>query len=388
VKIDKPEVKRGLEMFGGKRLPIRKAVDALERAIIDVPMGQPAFADNRYSPFKLSKDHFLPLPKRMPVRKIAFIDGGRAELVSAPNFSIGLNRVYFGLFQGDQRLEPTNIPSKIDFFTICYAAVSGKDITYKTELVPLEEDWNDLLPDKKDLQFNSFDRTLMTGYQRVSINRILDVARAFTEWRLNKYVIDLELDEGDVTVRDGTLQTFVTHESKYSNEAYKAALNKGVYFTAVSKTSTLFTDTGQPLFSSIRILSETSELKNQPWYYYPIVNINHPNHKAEMFAVKFHENSDHVFRFEILKDQVIKQNLGKVEFVLSALAANSRDIGFPGYPYGLVDADRFARVQMSEKNTREFQFRAVLSSQKSVWEKISKFMKSSDSHEILNKLIR
>jgi hypothetical protein len=320
--------------------------------------------------------------------KLAFIDGGRAELLSAPNFSIGLNRVYFGLFQGDQRLEPTNIPSKIDFFTVCYATVRGDDITYKTELVPFEEEWNDFLPDKTDLQFSSFDRTLMTGYQRVSINRILDVARAFAEWRFSKFIIDLELEAGDVTVRDGTLQTFVTNESKYSEEAYDAALNKGVYFTAVSKTSTLFTDTGQPLFPSIRILSETSGLKDQPWYYYPIVNISHPGHRAEMFAVKLHENSEHVFRFEVLKDQVKKHNLGEIEMILSALSANSRDIGFPGYPYGLIDADRFARVQMSEKTAREFQFRAVLSSQKSVWEKISKFVKSSDAHEILNKLIR
>lgn len=375
-------------MFGEKGLPMRKAVDALKRAIVDVPMGQPSFGDNRYSPFKLRTNRFFPLPRRITDGKVAFVDGGRAELLSAPNFSIGLNRVYFGLFQGNQRLEPTNIPSKIDFFTVCYAVVSGDEITYKTELVPFEEDWKDFLPDRIDLQFSSCDRTLMTGFQRVSINRILDVARAFAEWRFSKFIIDLELEKGDILVRDGTLQTFVTNESEYSNEAYEAALKKGVYFTAISKTSTLFTDTGQPLFPSIRILSEASMFKEQPWYYYPIVNISHPNHKAEMFAVKLHENSEHVFRFEVLKDQVTRHNLGEIELVLSALAANSRDIGFPGYPYGMIDADRFARIQMSEKTAREFQFRAVLSSQKSVWEKISKFVKSSDAHEILNKLIR
>jgi len=375
-------------MFEEKSLPIRKVVDALGRAIVDVPMGQPSFGDDRYSPFELRTDRFFPLPKRMTDGKVAFIDGGRAELLSAPNFAIGLNRVYFGLFHGDKRIEPTKIPSKIDFFTVCYAAVIGNDITYKTELVPLEEDWNDLLPDKEDLQFSSFDRTLMTGFQRVSISRILDVARAFAEWRFSKFIIDLELEKGDVTVRDGTLQTIVTNESKYANEAYDSALKKGVYFTAISKTSTLFTDTGQPLFPSINILSETSVLKDQSWYYYPIVNISQPNHNAEMFAIKLHENSEYVFRFEVLKDQVTKHNLGEVELILSALAANSRDIGFPGYPYGLIDADRFARVQNSEKTAREFQFRATLSSQKSLWEKISKFVKSSDAHQILDKMIR
>jgi hypothetical protein len=375
-------------MVEKKSLPIQKVIDALERAIVDVPIGEPSFADERYSPFKLRADRFFPLPKRKSEKRVAFIDGGRAELLCAPNFAIGLNRVYFGLFQGDQRLEAINMPSKIDFFTVCYAAVSSNDIMYKTELVPLEEDWSSFLPDKEDIVFSSFDRTLMTGFQRVSIKRILDIARAFAEWRFSKFIIDLELEKGDVIVRDGTLQTIVTNESKYANETYDSALKKGVYFTAVSKTSSLFTDTGQPLFPSIKNLSETSVLKNQSWYYYPIVNILHPDHKAEMFAAKLHENSEYVFRFEVLKDQVTKHNLGEVELILSALAANSRDIGFPGYPYGLIDADRFARVQMSEKTAREFQFRAILSTQKSVWDKISKLVKSSDAHEILNKLIR
>jgi hypothetical protein len=98
----------------------------------------------------------------------------------------------------------------------------------------------------------------MTGYQRVPINRILDVARAFAEWQFSKHIIELELEKGDIIVRDGTLQTIVTNESKYADKVYESAIKKGVYFTAVSKTSTLFTTTGQPLFPSIKILSETS----------------------------------------------------------------------------------------------------------------------------------
>jgi hypothetical protein len=31
------------------------------------------------------------------------------------------------------------------------------------------------------------------------------------------------------------------------------------------------------------------------------------------------------------------------------LLANSKDISFPGYPYGLIIADRFARVSNNEK---------------------------------------
>lgn len=369
-------------------LPINRVVEALERVITNVPMGQPSFGDERYTAFDLNSEHFYPLPKHANEGKIAFVDGGSAELLSAPNFAVGFTRIYFGLFQGDQRLESNTLPSKIDFFTICYAIVVSNHITYKTEFVPLKEEWAEFLPDIADLEFNSFDQTLMSGNQRVAINRILEVARAFSEWRFSKLIIEDELERGDVIVRDGTLQTFVTNESKYSNQTYEAAIRKGVYFTSISKTSTLFTDTGQPLFSTIQLLSETSALKDSAWYYYPIVAITHPDHKAEMFAVRLHKNSDYVFRLEFLRDQVSRRNLGEAELIISSLAANSRDVGFPGYPYGLIDADKFARVSMTEKTTYEFQFRATLASQKQIWDKISKFVRSSDAHEILNKLIR
>ena len=132
-------------------LPIHRVVETLERVITNVPMGQPSFGDERYSAFDLNSEHFFPLPKQKSKGKIAFIDGGSTELLSAPNFAIGLTRVYFGLFREDQRLEPTNLPSKIDFFTVCYTTITSNHIAYKTELVPLKEEWREFLPNVADL---------------------------------------------------------------------------------------------------------------------------------------------------------------------------------------------------------------------------------------------
>lgn|GEM_PF-197781 len=369
-----------------RKLPIHLVVQLLEKNIMDVPLGQPSFADSRYTSYPLNTDDFHPLPKLTRERKIAFVDGGSAEIIGAPNFAVGLTRLYFVVFKGDQRIEPVELPQMIEFYVICFARTRSNQIVYKTLLVPVKEEWVKYLPDVSDLEFNSFDQTLMSGGQRVIVSRILDVTRTFSEWRFSKFVIESELDRGDILVRDGSLQTTVTNESKYSNDAYEAALKKGIFFTALSKTSTLFTDSGLPLFPSIQILSETSALKDLAWYYFPIVDINHADHRAEMFAVKLHRNSDYVFRFEVLKDQVSKKNMGEAELIFSALAENSIDLGFPGYPYGLIDADRFARISMNEKAANEFQFRAALSSQKQTWDKISKFVRASDAHEILNKL--
>ena len=148
-----------------KVLPIHRVVEALERVITNVPMGQPSFGDERYAAFDLNSEHFFPLPKRTSTGKIAFVDGGSAELLSAPNFAVGFIRVYFGLFRGDQRLEPTNLPSRIDFFIVCYSTIKSNHITYKTEIVPVKEEWKEFLPNVVDLEFNSFDQTLMSGNQ-------------------------------------------------------------------------------------------------------------------------------------------------------------------------------------------------------------------------------
>jgi hypothetical protein len=46
----------------------------------------------------------------------------------------------------------------------------GNKIIYETELVPVKDEWIELLPESVDMSFNSMDRTLMTGLQRASID--------------------------------------------------------------------------------------------------------------------------------------------------------------------------------------------------------------------------
>lgn len=368
-----------------KMLPIHVVVQLLENNIIDLPLGQPTFADERYNPMNLDVANFHPITKCDRERKICFVDGGNVIIANAPNFIIELTRLYFNLFKGGKRTEP-NIPQKIDFYTICYATLEDNDIVYKTELVPIKEEWKKYLPRVEDLKFNSFDKTIMLGIQRATIDKVSGAARLFSEWKFTNFIMQ-ELDEGDILVKDGTLQTSVTNESKYANEAYETALRTGVYFTALSKTSTLFTTTGQPLLSAIYELSKNTSLKDSAWYYHPIVAITHPDHRAEMFAVKLHKQSEYVFRFEILREQAQKSKPEEVESIISALANDSKDVCFPGYPYGLIDADRFGRVDMNEKSTQEFQFMAV-ASRRGIWKKLSQFVKSSDAHEVLNKMIR
>ena len=62
-----------------------------------------------------------------------------------------------------------------------------------------------------------------------------------------------------------------------------------------------------------------------------------------MFFAKLHKNSSRIFRFEIFKEQKPELNT-----IFSILANNSKDPVFLGYPYGLIEADKLARVSNDE----------------------------------------
>ncbi|MCX6655037.1 MAG: DNA double-strand break repair nuclease NurA [Candidatus Bathyarchaeota archaeon] len=369
----------------GKSLPIDSVVEKLDGKLRDVPLGEPSFADKRYISINFDTGNFHQIPSYEEDSTLCFLDGGNMEVVSAPNLMVELTRLYFNKYRGKSRLNPKELPQKIDFYTVCCAVSRKNKIVYETELVPVKDEWTEFLPESSDLTFNSMDRTLMTGLQRASIDVVARSARVFAEWKLAGLLVERELEEGDIIIRDGSLQTFVTNERKYANRTYNAAIENEVIFTGLSKTSTLFTSTGQPLVSAINELSAISPYYSQAWFYNPIVHINQPDHRAEMYAVKLCPRSSYVFRFEILLDQAENMDNEEKTLIISSLAANSHDISFPGYPYGLIDVDRFARVEMVEKEAQELQFMSAASA-KGVWPKIQRFVKASDAHVTLNEI--
>jgi hypothetical protein len=368
-----------------KMLPIHKVVERLRERIGELPLGDPIFGDIRYESVKLDPKNFHPIKSVESSRKICYVDGGNVQIIKAPNFIVELTRLYFCIFKSGKRITPHSLPQRIEFFTVCYAKAEKDRIKYETEFIPVRDEWSTFLPDVSDLKFDSFDETIMLGRQRASIDRVSDSARSFEEWNMATFVIEQELDENDILVRDGSLQTFVTNESKYARKAYNMALRKNVIFSGLSKTSSLFTTTGYPLLASISELAESAPLKDESWYYHPIVKITHPDHRAEMFAVKLHPTSRYVFRYEILRDQAQKMSLKEVNSIIGTLSANSCDICFPGYPYGLIKADSLARISSRERDSQQIQFMSA-SASAGIWKWIEKYVKCIDAHELLNKL--
>jgi hypothetical protein len=360
---------------------VEELINIITDKVISLAPGNPFFGDTRYKPYPLNKENVNKINLRNDSqRKLAFIDGGNNCLLALPNFSIHLVRVYFNIFQQNTRLSSVSIPQRIDFYVLAYASLKDTDIFYNAQIFPLKNKDSKYLP--ADLiSFDSWDKTLIAGGFRADINKVCTSARRFIEWHLAGFIAENELDEGDIIVRDGTLQTSVTGESEYTNHAYEQAKRKGVLFSGLAKTCTLFTDTGNSLASVIHQLGNKT-IKTDPWFYNPVVDINHPDHKAELFFVKLHPESKYVFRYEINKDQIKELDKDDVGSVLSDLALNAKDICFPGYPYGLVDADRFARVQSWEVEQHRAMVLALLHDQ-GPQEGFDSLLSSINAHDML-----
>ncbi|NIQ04825.1 MAG: DNA double-strand break repair nuclease NurA [Candidatus Korarchaeota archaeon] len=365
---------------------IEDVIATIDKEVREKASGKPIFNDPRYHPKALSAQHVHSFPMVSDSeRKMAFIDGGSRHLLVTPSFCVSLVRVYFSLFDGLDRQSVSKVPRTIDFYVVVRSRNTNNDIEYRGKLFPKEKRYGQLLPKEQDLHLNSWDRSIMAGKMRAPIERIASAARRFAEWKLAAMVASDVLDAHDIIVRDGSLQTTVTNEATYAEQLYDAAKEQNVIVTGVAKTSRLYTDSGNSLLTVIRRLGEKKYPANR-WYYYPVVKIEHPDHKAELYYVKFHPQADYVFRFEIYRDQARAMSRTEQERILGTLARNSRDITFPGYPYGLIDADRFSRIRSDEVENHIAMLKAE-ASKNGRWERLKKYLHATNAHDKLNEVV-
>lgn len=224
----------------------------------------------------------------------------------------------------------------------------------------------------------------MNGNQRADIERVGSVARRFAEWRLGLRAVE-ELSTGDVLVMDGTLQSNFTNETDYVRELTASATEKGVIVIGISKTSSIFTTAGLSLAGAVDNLAKKESIKGT--WYLPVAESTSIDHYVLITIAKLNPFAERVFRVEIQRDQYRELGESGLNEVMSSLSENSSDATFPGYPYGLVDADRFARVSFDEIGY----YRALLMSEISKRGGTSKFlshMHSKDAHNVLNLLVK
>lgn len=347
-------------------------------------LGNPFFNEKNYKSYPLDEKNFHEIKASKNQKKLAFIDGGNQELLPAPEYSVQLNRVYFNIFRNNERISlRSNISQRIEFLSFTSSKMDGKNIEFQTKIAA-EENFLKYLPNERDLKASTYDEEIETGTQ-AGMERMASMARRFSEWTIAEHIIDSELDSGDIIIKDGSLQTGHTNEYKYVDKVFKKALEKDVIFAGLSKTCRLTTDTQISLVDSIQRLSEESNVSFDKWCYYPVAmsKEENSNHRALIMIVKLNKHAYTSFRFEILKEQADEMEEDDILEVLSLVADNSRDIRLPGYPYGLIDADMWARVKNDELEGYKTKLYSELS-KNGVWSKVNPLMKIVDTHEKLD----
>jgi len=323
------------------------------------------FSDPNYKPFNFDKNNFTEIKKSDSKNKIAFIDGGSSEIIKSSNFSLNLIRIYYTIYKENKRITS----KKHDFYVFVHAKEKDNEIFYDCEFIGGNENF---IPDKDDLFLSSLDETIKQGITRASISNVSNVIRRFSEIKTASIVARL-LEKDDIIVLDGSLQCTFTNEKKYFEELYKKAMEKNIIICGLSKTTTLMTDRGNSIANALNKFNIQGK-----WIYYPIVEIKSNEHKADMAFVKLHEKSKYVFRLEIYKEQ--KQHINDV---INLISNNCKDAVFVGYPYGLIEADRNARISNQEKDMMLTFFSTKLGKD---WEKVKESLTSIDAHKILDRI--
>ncbi len=366
--------------------PIKDIIDLIksEQSYIadDLDSEEPYFSENRYSPFPLSENNVRDFELFDNGEKVTYVDGGNIDIISSPSLYIGLVRIYFNIIKNNKPIRPKFLHQKFEFY-VFGKSIGNKDIDFYFKLIPFNKDYKLELESIENI-FHSYDPTITNGNFRAELGSVCGIARRFLEWKVSQLVIEKELEKGDILVRDGSLQTAITGESEYSKKAYMAAEKKEVTFCGIAKRSRLYTSKGRSLSYAVKTLGNKKYPKKL-WYYHPIVEINYSDHNAEMLFVKFHPLSRYSFRFEIEKNRAKDLGQKGIERVLGILASNSLDLRFPGYPYGLVDADYIARIRGDEKETHKTLFMSVCSDRE-ILKFIDENTSVEDAHDVLDSL--
>ncbi len=277
---------------------------------------------------------------------MVFIDGGNGEVVKGPNVSVQFARLYATWYENNVRVSR----ELRELFIVVLAFQKGLDLGFEATIFDLEG---------KELQkfsFDAFDPALSYAGRRADPQAIVNHVRKLLELRFAEEICN---NFSGILVRDGDLEARGEVMDEVLRQLRATAQRKGIVVLGLSKTSTLCTDSGN---SAVAVLHDIAPVG--AWSYYAGGNVA---------FVKLHKGSEYVFRCDVFQHD--REMLPKA---WSALAAISADPSFLGYPYGLIDADKFAQVTREETSQLRARF-AVQS--KELFKNIESAL---DAHDILN----
>lgn len=322
-----------------------------------------------YKLYDLSKDKWIPIAAARGNGAVtAFVDGGNASLVSTPAAELQRIRtaavaVVAGRIAAVRQKEGD---------VIVRATVDGEKVTYAAELfdssLELSQESKSLAFDKNEIAISESSHATAAGKAAEAVRRLAELAAAKAAVKELAERHSGHYDGRKIVIVDGTLETFSEKEGRTMNDLAAAAKGTGVILGSVAKTCALLTDTGESLIAAAERLAEGKE------GYITVAEGLAEKHRAVIAVAKLNTSAGYLFRVEAA-------NSSELGELVAALALQSNDIAFPGYPYGLIMADRFARVSGNDAEITKSKIAATANAEVKA---LLKDEKALNAHSILD----
>lgn len=364
---------------------LKECIEFIQNHKQDFHEGDIPYTEDEEISFDISENRIFEITEPDKIRKLGFVDGGTASLLNAADFNISLSRIAGVKFEANKFIPLILTPTVIEFYSATVLeSLSDGNMAYITKLFPREKSFRTYMP-QNDIILPLSEARMIFGLRFMpNIQSFGATAMRFTEWSYATKFIENELDNGDIFIRDGSLQTGFKDEIILVRELYSQAKEKQIYITGLSKSCRLVTQNGDALMPLIELIGNSKYPENK-WYFHPIYQITKADNMADVYFVKLHEKGRSPFRFDIYLEQSNTLSQNQKEDIISNIALNSNDLSFPGYPYGLIKADLLSRVGVKEIDPQKIQLLSEFDSE--IYNKfIIPRIRAVDAHDILNSI--
>ncbi len=285
--------------------------------------------------------------------EIAFVDGGNSLIIQTPTAELHKIRAAAVVMKG-KRLAWLK---RWEGLLLAKAKVEDGKPSYEASF--LESSF----PALGDLKFPE------AANSDNPLGKAAEICRKLYEIAIAKEALNGLKGVRKFMVLDGTLETFGEREKKELKSLQDAAAANNVVLGSVAKTCSLLADNGESLISA------AEEIGNGEGYIV-VAEGKSERHKATIAIARLNKSSGHLFRVEAA-------SLSELSELAAALREQSNDLAFPGYPYGLVMADRLARVTNADTEMAQAKVRATA---KGEMKSMLKNEKALDAHRILDSM--
>ncbi len=316
---------------------------------------------------EFSKDNFeniLPVtnPEQNINQSITFIDGGNAEIFASPDRGISFIRIFHTVYKENKRIRC----SADEFYTLAKTSMVDFKLFFSVELFISKINLLTSSFFKEKLVFNPLDSAFTERNSRMTISRVPGIVRRIAELS-TALLIASKANPLDIVVIDGDLCPKTTEEKKIIAALKQVAQERNIHVCGIAKTSDLLTSKGRSVPALLKKIAPDG-----CWVY----RCAGKRDNSIISFAKLHAKSDYIFKIETLSTTLPAT-------ILPLIASNSTDAVFIGYPYGLIEADRFARISNREREMLRTTFMAKSGKD---WQSFRSSETSLNAHSVLDNI--